>query len=326
MTVRKFRWGIIGVGKIAGHFARDLALAQDAELYAVASRSRDRAVQFAAAFGVPHAFSAYEAMLTAGVDAVYVATRHPQHRKVAEMCLPARIPVLCEKPLAMNGAEVNSMIETTRRNNTFLMEAIWTRFLPSFVRLREVIDRGTIGDILCVKADFGFNTPFDPHSRLFNKSMGGGALLDIGIYPLFLAQMLLGNPSQMNAVGYLGETGVDEEIHVLLQYSGEKFANLHATLRNKTACVAHIYGTSGSITLHPRWHETQGFTVKLHSGHTEEYNFNFGGAKGYLFEIQHVMNCVLAGKKQSDLLPLNFSRDLMKVMDTVKEKIGLTYD
>ncbi len=325
MTQTKFRWGIIGAGSIAGHFAKDLALIPHAELYAVASRSQTRANTFADKYGAKHALDSYEAMLKAGVDAVYIATRHPQHCAPTIMCLNAKIPVLCEKPLAMNSEEVARMIQAAKKNNTFLMEAIWTRFLPSFKKVIALIDAGEIGEVLTVKADFGFHSPVNPDSRLYNREMGGGVLLDIGIYPILLAQLLLGQHEKMQATAHLGTTGVDEETAVNLSYPNGKFAILHATVRNETETVAFIHGTKGTIKIASRWHESNSFSTQLNDGETRTYDFDFKGAKGYKFETEHVMECIQAGKKESPLVPFSFSENLMRTLDEVRGEIGLVY-
>ena len=325
MTQRKFRWGIIGAGRIAQKFASDLALVPHTELYAVASRSQERADTFATKNSAKYAFDSYEAMLKAGVDAVYIATRHPQHCAPTIMCLNAEIPVLCEKPLAMNSAEVESMINAAKTNKTFLMEAIWTRFLPSFKKAIELIEAGEIGEVLTVKADFGFHSPVNPDSRLYNRKMGGGVLLDIGIYPILLAQLLLGQHEKMQATAHLGTTGVDEETAVNLSYSNGKFALLHATVRNETETVAFIHGTKGTMKLATRWHESNSFSIEFNNGEKRTYEFDFKGAKGYKFEIEHVMECVQLGKQESPLLPFSFSESLMRTLDEVRGEIGLTY-
>lgn len=325
MTQRKFRWGIIGAGSIAGHFAKDLALIPHAELYAVASRSQTRANVFAEKYGAKHALDSYEAMLKIGVDAVYIATRHPQHCTPTIMCLNAKIPVLCEKPLAMNSEEVAKMIQAAKKNNTFLMEAIWTRFLPSFKKVIALIEAGEIGEVLTVKADFGFHSPVNPDSRLYNREMGGGVLLDIGIYPILLAQLLLGQHEKMQATAHLGTTGVDEETSVNLSYPNGKFALLHATVRNETETVAFIHGTKGTIKIASRWHESNSFSIQLNDGETRTYDFDFKGAKGYKFETEHVMECIKAGNKESPLIPFSFSENLMRTLDEVRGEIGLEY-
>ena len=326
MTIRKFRWGIIGAGKIAGKFAKDLALLPHAELYAVASRSQKRADDFAVKFDAKHALNAYEKMLDIGVDAVYIATRHPQHCAPTIMCLNAEIPVLCEKPLAMNSMEVAQMIDAAKKNGTFLMEAIWTRFLPSFSKAIELIEADEIGEILTVKADFGFHSPFNPHSRLYNREMGGGVLLDIGIYPILLAQILFGQHEKMQAMACLGTTGVDEETAVNLSYPNNKFALLHATVRNKTETLAYIHGTKGTMKIDSRWHESNSFSIEFNNGEKRTYEFDFKGAKGYKYEIEHVMECIQNRKKESPILPFSFSERLMQTLDEVRYEIGLTYE
>ena len=325
MTKRKFRWGIIGAGRIAQKFAHDIALLPHIELYAVASRSQKRAQTFADQHGAKHALGSYEEMLSIGVDAVYIATRHPQHCAPTIMCLNAEIPVLCEKPLAMNSEEVKRMTDAAKKNGTFLMEAIWTRFLPSFSKAMELIEADEIGEVLTVKADFGFRSPFNPNSRLYNREMGGGALLDIGIYPILLAQILLGQHEKIQATALLGSTKVDEETAVNLSYPNGKFALLHATVRNKTECVAYIYGTKGTMKLASRWHESNSFSVEFNNGEKRIYEFDFKGAKGYKFEIEHVMECIQTGKKESPLLPFSFSENLMRTLDEVRGEIGLVY-
>jgi len=325
MTQRKFRWGIIGAGSIAGKFASDLALLPHVELFAVASRSKERAENFTKKYNGRHALGSYEEMLNVGVDAVYIATRHPQHCDPTIMCLNAEIPVLCEKPLAMNSEEVGRMIKAAKKNSTFLMEAIWTRFLPSFKKALELIEAGEIGEILTVKADFGFFSPVNPNSRLYNREMGGGVLLDIGIYPILLAQILLGKHEKMQATAFLGSTGVDEETAVNLSYPNGKFALLHATVRNKTECLAYIHGTKGTMKLASRWHESKGFSIEFNNGENRTYEFDFKGAKGYKFEIEHVMECIQNAKNESPIVPFSFSENLMNTLDEVREEIGLTY-
>ena len=325
MTQRKFRWGIIGAGRIAEKFAHDLALLPMVELHAVASRSQTRANDFAEKNGAKHSFGSYEDMLTAGVDAVYIATRHPQHCAPTIMCLEAGIPVLCEKPLAMNSEEVAKMINTAKKHGTFLMEAIWTRFLPSFKKAMEIIEAGELGEVLTVKADFGFHSPFNPDSRLFNREMGGGVLLDIGIYPILLAQTLLGQHEKMQATAYLGSTGVDEETAVNLSYPDNKFALLHATVRSETETVAFIHGSKGTLKLASRWHESDNFSIEFNNGEKRSYQFDFKGALGYKFEIEHVMECVQKGMKESPVVSFEFSENLMRTLDEVREEIGLEY-
>ena len=327
--MKNLRWGILGAGKIAGHFAHDLHRTAGCELIGIGSHSQERADTWADEHGAQRGFGSYEALLDEGKpDVVYVATRHPQHCAATLLCLERGIPVLCEKPLAINGAEVRQMIETAKTNDTFLMEALWTRFLPSFVRAMELVDRGALGEIQAVRADFGFRKEFDPKSRLFDAAKAGGALLDIGIYPLLLAHFVLGPPGEITAHAALAPTGVDVDTGILLNYDSGQMAHLHATLRAHTSCDGFIYGSKANIHLHPRWHEARALTLSFHDDRPDEqFDFDemFGDCYGYTFEIQHVMDCLRKGLKESPLIPLDFSRRLMASMDEIRHQIGVRY-
>lgn len=319
-------WGIIGLGKIARHFVNDLKLVSNAKLHAVASRSEAKAKDFATEFGASHAFGSYDDLMSCpDLDVVYIATPHIKHCENTLMCLKNKIPVLCEKPFAMNSSEVKKMIDTARANDTFLMEAIWTRFLPNTMRIVELIESGIIGDLVSLKADFGFKATVNLEGRLYNKALGGGSLLDIGIYPLFLAQLLFGNPQEIKAFAQIGETGVDENCSMLLKFSDTQHAILDSTIVNHTPTVAYIYGTKGRIKIHRRWHEADSFTLFELDKEPKQFSFDHEGAKGYKFEAEHVMKCLQEGKKESNLLPLSFSMDLMNLLDRVREEIGLVY-
>ncbi|MCB0580131.1 MAG: Gfo/Idh/MocA family oxidoreductase [Phaeodactylibacter sp.] len=322
---KTYNWGIIGLGKIAHKFAQDLDTLPNARLQAVASRSEERAREFALQYGAPHAFGSYEEITACpGLDVVYIATPHPGHRDNTVMCLNAGIPVLCEKPFAMNSRQVREMVAAARASDTFLMEAIWTRFNPSTAKALELIGHGMIGDVLSVKADFGFRPLFDPDSRLFNHALGGGSLLDIGIYPVFLALLLLGKPAGIQAMAHIGATGVDEEVGMLFQYQNGQMAHLHASLRAFTKTEAFIYGERGAIHLHTRWHEPTSLSLILEDRRPQDYRFEYT-TNGYSYEAEEVMHCLEHGLKESPLLPLSFSQDLMEVLDRVREIIGLQY-
>lgn len=321
----KFHWGIIGAGRIARKFAADIGTIRHASLHAIASRDKTRAQTFADQFNAPHAYDNYEDILDCpDLDAVYIATRHPQHAAAAILCLDAGIPVLCEKPFAMNEREVRRMIEAARRSNTFLMEAIWTRFIPTTRKALQWIEEGRIGTVQSVKADFGFRAKKDLSGRLFNKDLGGGSLLDIGIYPVFLSLLLLGKPNSIKAHGILGPTGVDEETAAIFEYDGSKLAQIHSTIRADTKTEAFIYGSEGVIHIHSRWHEPTSMSLLLPGERPEDFSFDYP-CIGYAYEAEEVMACLAAGKKESDALPLSFSLDLIKVLDEIREKIGLSY-
>ncbi len=322
---KTYNWGIIGPGKIAHKFAQDLGKLPNARLHAVASRSEERARAFALQYGAPHAYGTYEGITACpDLDVVYIATPHTGHRDNTIMCLNAGLPVLCEKPFAMNSAQVQEMVDAARANDTFLMEAIWSRFTPSTAKALELIGHGMIGDVLSVKADFGFRPPFNPEGRLFNLALGGGSLLDIGIYPVFLALLVLGKPAEIQALAQLGPTGVDEEVGMLFKYEGGQMAHLHATIRAFTKTEAFIYGERGAIHLHTRWHEPTALSLLLEDRRPQDYRFDYH-TNGYSYEAEEVMHCLEHGLKESPLLPLGFSRDLMEVLDAVRGRIGLRY-
>lgn len=323
---KTFNWGIIGAGRIAQKFASDLETIKNTRLLAVASRSLERAKTFADRNKASFAFGTYEEILDCpGLDAVYVATRHPGHAAASILCLSRGIPVLCEKPFAMNSREVRQMIEAARNTDTFLMEAIWTRFLPTTKKALEWITEGKIGEVQSVKADFGFRAERNLEGRLYNRNLGGGSLLDIGIYPAFLALLLLGKPKEILAAAVIGETGVDEEMAAILTYGEGKMAQIHSTIRANTKTEAFIYGNEGVIHIHSRWHEPTTMSLLLPEERPQNLSFDYP-CIGYAYEAEEVMACLAAGRKESDLLPLSFSLDLMQLLDGIREKIGLTYD
>jgi len=238
---KTFNWGIIGLGRIAKKFAEDLRVVPNAKLHAVGSRDKDKALAFGNEFGALHALGSYEEMMVCpDLDVIYIATPHPYHCQNAMMCLEHNIPVLCEKPMAMNNQEVRKMIGLARFQKTFLMEALWTRFLPTIKKVVGLIEAGTIGEINTVKADFGFRATVDAKHRLFNQGLGGGSLLDVGIYPVFLAYLLLGKPISISAEASVGLTNVDENCGMVLKFKNQKLALLQPSIVSKTPCEAFI--------------------------------------------------------------------------------------
>lgn len=322
---KTYNWGIIGLGKIAHKFAQDLQGMPDARVHAAASRSEEKAQAFARQYGASHAFGNYAEIVDCpDLDVVYVATPHVLHCENSILCLRHGIPVLCEKPFAMNTVEVEQMIAAARRNDVFLMEAMWTRFMPTIKKALEIIESGQIGQVLSIKADFGFRGKFDPESRLYNPALGGGSLLDIGIYPVFLALLVLGRPSVIRAAAHFGQTGVDEEMGILFQYSDGRLAHLHSSLLARTKTEAFIYGEHGTIHIHTRWHESSFMTLLENAERPREFRFDYKG-KGFYLEAEEVMDCLRQGKRESDLLPLDFSLELMRLLDAVREEAGVRY-
>lgn len=320
-----FHWGIIGTGKIATHFADDIAITEGAQLHAVLSRSQERASTFGQHYRAPHAYNDLSSFVQCpGLDAVYIATPHTSHCRYTLECLAASVPVLCEKPFAMNSEEARSMVDAARRNDVFLMEALWTRFLPTTLQLLSLIESGRLGRILSVKADFGFPAKYDPEGRLFNPALGGGALLDIGIYPVFLALLLLGEPQTIKAMAQFAPTGVDVDTGVLLQYADGRMAHLHCSLLARTKTEAFIYGERGTVHIHSRWHEPTSMSFIGPEGRPENFHFDWKG-KGYTYEMEAVMKAIQHGEKESVQWPLAQSLLLTATLDRIREEMGLSY-
>lgn len=323
-------WGIIGLGKIARQFADDLRLLPNARLHAVASTSAERAAAFAAEFGAVHAFGRYEDMvLCPDLDVVYVATPHPFHSENTLLCLENGLPVLCEKPFAMNMDEARRMVAAARRNRVFLMEALWTRFIPAIEQVFQRVENGEIGTLHTIKADLGFKMPFDPQSRVYKKSLGAGSLLDLGIYPALLAVSLFGKPEPENicAAATFTSTDVDESCAFTFQYPAGRLAIGHSTIAANTSLSAHLYGTEGTIFLHPRWHHTQKITISRYDGRQESFQdleIPYVG-RGYSYEAAHVMQCLDNELLESEIVPLELSLDLVETLETIRGKVGLVY-
>jgi predicted dehydrogenase len=320
-----FNWGIIGLGRIAHKFAQDLKHIPGARLHAVAARDLGRAQAFGQQYGVTHAYGSYEEILTCpDIHAIYVATPHSSHAENTIMCLEAGVPVLCEKAFTVNARESLAMITASRKHATFLMEAFWTRFTPSTLFVLDEIAKGSIGEIVGLKADFGFKPTFDPSSRLFDPKLAGGALLDIGVYPLFLALLVLGKPEEIMAKAYLGPTGVDEDTAFILRHQGNVLSHLHASIRMGTKTEAYIYGSKGTILMHSRFHEPCQVSLLREGQRPEVFQFPEPGF-GYHYEAAEVMRCIRLGLKESPDLPLVFSQTMMEVLDEIRRYIGLVY-
>ena len=319
------RWGILGPGRIAHKFAQDLLTVPDAQLYAVASSDQQRANEFAETYSIPHAFGAYEQLLTLpDLDVVYVATPHVKHHENVLMLLNGGVAVLGEKPFAMNSEQVREMVDTARKKGVFLMEALWSRFMPGIRKALELSQSGAIGKVVSVKADFGFKAPFAPGNRLFNKELGGGSLLDIGIYPLFLSYLMLGKPTTIKASALFGTTGVDEQCGMVLTYPDGQLAMLDSTLLADTDCIGLIQGESGQVRIHSRFHENKGITLLVPEQPPQPMAFE-RETHGYDYEAQHVMQCLAEGKTESPLWSLDDSLTLMELLDAVRAEAGIVY-
>lgn len=318
-------WGIIGPGNIAHKFARDLATIPDAKLLAVASRSEERARNFARAYHAPYAYEGYESITDCpGLDVVYIATPHAFHYENTIHCLNNGIAVLCEKPLAMNSRQVTAMIKKAKEKKVFLMEALWTKFMPSFKAIQACIGRGEIGEVLALDANFCFKANPNGKARIFEPALGGGALLDIGIYPAFLALEIFGEPKSISGIAQFTDQKVDEECSFHFEYPDNKVARLHASFRYHQPTTATIHGTKGSIHIPAPWHHTQEFLLTNEHGQTRPLSFK-DQRVGYAYEAVEVMDCLRNGKTESSQFSFTHSKILMKTLDAMRKKIGLVY-
>jgi predicted dehydrogenase len=325
--MNKTRWGILGAGRIANEFAKGLSVLPNAELVAVGSRTQQKADQFGDAHGVPHRHASYEALAQdPDVDVIYVATPHPMHRDNSLLCLQSGKAVLCEKPFTINAAEVEELITYARQHHLFLMEGMWTRFLPLMGRVRELLAQGVIGDVRMVAADLGFRSNFDPNGRLFAPELGGGALLDVGVYAVSFASMVLGAgvPPRIASMAHLGETGVDEQSAFILGYDQGCLAILFTAVRTNTSHEGLIMGTEGRIRIHRELFHPTRLTLSRNGKDDQEIDVPIEG-NGFNYEAAEVMSCLRAGKTESAILPLDESLAVMRTMDQIRAPWGLTY-
>lgn len=326
MNAKTIRWGIIAPGKIARNFAQDLALVPGASLLGVASRSIDRAEQFAQDFAIPLYFGSYaELAQHPDIDAIYIASPHSAHKAHTLLCLEAGKAVLCEKPFAMNRDEVELMIAKAQEKQCFLMEALWTKFLPSFQKVQDLVLQGSIGQIKSIQADFGFQSVYDPEGRLFNKKLGGGALLDVGIYPLFLCATLLGRPQSIKALAEFMETGVDGQCAMILKYDSGALAQLSASLISDSPIEAFIIGDEGSIHMSTPFFSPQA-EVRLLKNREVVASFSpHLNGNGYQYEIEEVVRCLQNQEIESKVMSHEDSLLLMDLLDGVRKEANIHY-
>ena len=349
------RWGILGAGRVARSFARGLQHLPDAVLKAVASRSAERLREFSALFQVEHLCNDYESLANdRNVDIVYIATTNQLHCEHSILCLNAGKPVLCEKPFTVTAAEARRVIELARRRRLFCMEAMWTRCLPLMRELPAILGSGAIGAIRMLKADFGSLPPFDKENRFFNPALGGGAMLDLGIYLLSLASYLFGPPESVSSQATISQTGVDEQSAALLNYKSGQIAMISCSIVTRLPTEGLIVGTRGNIRIHSPIHCPRGLTVtvypdlagepggenvpgrafasgasksisflgrvrsKIQPGHKDDVtSYPFEG-NGYNYEAQEAMRCLRSQALESTMLPLNETLQIMETMDAIR--------
>lgn len=320
------RWGILGTGSIAATFAGDLQLLPDHRLVAVGSRQESSAAEFASRFEAPDSHRSYEELCAnPDVDVVYVATPHPFHARDSLLALRAGKPVLCEKPFTVNAAEAAEVIAAARQHGLFCMEAMWTRFLPHMRQIRELLDSGALGETRTVIADHGQRfLPPALDSRLYAPELAGGALLDLGIYPLSLAFFVLGTPDRVTAVSDPTVTGVDAQTSIVLQYPGGSHAVLTTTLGARTPTTASVTGTDGRVDIDEIWYAPTSFTFRPLSGATQRFEEPQIG-RGLRYQAAEVGRCLRAGLTESPVMSLDETLAIMTTMDEIRRQIGLHY-
>lgn len=324
---RPVRWGILATGAIAASFADDLRLLPgDAELAAVGSRSAESARRFADRRGVARSYGTWQDLADdPDIDVVYVATPHSAHHAAASLCLEAGKAVLCEKPFTLNLAQAQDLVTLARKRELFLMEAMWMYVNPAVRRIQQLVADGAIGEVRSVHADFGIAVPYQAGHRLHDPAQGGGALLDLGVYPVAFAQLFLGAPASVSAWAHLSPQGVDENTGILLGYDSGAVANLSCSLTTGTSQYAAVNGTRGRIVISRDFFRADGFVLHREGHEAEIVALPQEPGNGYTHEALEVMRCLRAGATESELVPLDGSLSLMATLDTVRDRIGVRY-
>ncbi|WP_106280734.1 Gfo/Idh/MocA family protein [Geodermatophilus tzadiensis] len=322
---REIRWGVVGPGRIAQNVLGDFAHVPDARPVAVASRSAERAAAFAGQHGLERSYGSYaEILADPDVDVLYLATPHAQHHAVALAAIEAGKPLLVEKAFTATTPGAEQVVAAARDAGVFVMEAMWTRFQPAVVALRELVADGAIGEVRSVQADLGVDRAYDPADRLFALELGGGALLDLGVYVVSFAQMLLGAPDTVTAVGSTYPTGVDAEAGLLLGWDDGRSATLTTSLRYPTPGQARVFGTQGWIDVLPRFHHPD--TIVLHrTGAEPETITRPASGVGYSHELAEVTACLQAGRTESAVVPLADTLAVQSVLGQAAEQLGVAH-
>jgi predicted dehydrogenase len=311
------RWGILSTGRIAHTFASDLQFTDEGVVAAVGSRSQSSADAFGDEFNVPRRYASYEELVEDdGVDAIYVATPHPMHFENASLALEHGKPVLVEKAFTMTGQEARDLVALARSKDLFMMEAMWTRHLPHVLRLLELVAEGALGDLVVFEADHGKWFESDPDFRLFKPELGGSALLDLGVYPISFASMLLGTPERLTALVDPAFTGVDGQASMLFGYAGGAQSVLTCNSRARSATRACLSGTKARVEIHGDFYAPTTFALITREGDEQHFDFSTQG-RGLHYQAQEVARCLRAGEKESPRMPLDESVAIMETMDRV---------
>lgn len=325
--MNKLRWGIMAVGRIADTFAQAIDFSENSVLYAVASRSKERAEAFGKKFGAEKCYNSYNSLAEdENVDVIYIASPMAQHYEQAKLCLEKSKNVLCEKTITLNTAQLDELISIAEEKGVFFMEAMWMKFLPAFLQARKWAAEGRIGDVRMVKADFSNLCPFNPDDRLFRNDLGGGCLLDLGVYPITFACEFLGyTPDEIISNAYIGKSGIDNDASIILRYKNG-FADITAGFDMECENAAFIIGTKGRIRF-GNWFFCTGYVMLYDdNGSLVESFSNPHPKNGYEFEIYEVEKCLADGKKQSSINPLSHTKAVMEIMDKCRRDWCLVFE
>ncbi|MFD0750340.1 Gfo/Idh/MocA family protein [Mucilaginibacter calamicampi] len=320
------RWGILGTGYIARRFASDLKLVEGAQLTAIGSRNLSSAQQFADEYNVANYFGSYEELAACNdVDVVYVATPHTLHMENTLMCLNNNKAVLCEKPFAINSRDTEEMIALARQKKLFLMDALWTKFHPHYIKMLDMVKGGELGDIKLVLSNFGYVVTPEHSTRLLDPALGGGSILDIGIYNIFTTLDVLGVPDDINVKIVATDKGIDEQCSVVFSYNNGAMASLFSTFRTTLATEAEVCGTKARVKLTPDFY-TASANVELYAdGGKKDIPVNRESGFGYQYEARHVNECLRAGLSESPVIPHDYTIMLMGILDKIRGLAGVSY-
>jgi predicted dehydrogenase len=323
---RIYKWGILAPGKMSAKFTKGLKLLNNVELYAVGSRDKSRAEQFASEYGFKKSFGSYEELAEdPEVDIIYIASPHSHHLEHTLLCLKNKKAVLCEKAFALNAKEVKAMISEAVNQKVFLMEALWPPFQPIYRKTREIIESGESGRIIYLSARFAFQAPYEKSDRKFNLDLGGGSLLDIGIYAVIDALYFLGVPSTVTAKASFSETGSEDSISIILGYEDGRMASLYSSFRTAGGIGCDLLCENGNLYFSRARDMSQRLTVALNNKEPQEYSLLPEGM-GYQYEAIEVMKCLDEGKIQSDVVPHSFSLDIITTLDRIRQAAGIVFE
>ena len=323
--MRKYKWGILAPGKMAAKFTRDLRLLENAELWAVGSRDALRAEQFAGEYGFARAYGTYEELAQdREVDIIYIASPHSFHYEHTMLCLRNGKAALTEKAFALNSREAREMTREAGRRGLFLMEALWPPFQPLYLRTREILESGLAGKLIHMDARFGFQAPFNAGDRKYNLSLGGGSLLDIGIYPVIEALWFMGVPDQVEAKAAFSPTGSEESVSIIFGYSDGRMATLYSSFRTTAGIGCDLMCENGNLYFSRGRDMTQKLSVALNGREKEDFSYAPEGM-GYQFEAHEVMKCLDEGRTESSVVPHSFTLNLMDTLDRIRQAAGIVF-